>query len=364
MKASALEHIPDARPIVDALIDHALAARASDVHVEPVPDGYHIKLRIDGLLQPYDTLARPTGDAILNRLMVMGRLLTYHRDIPQEGRIQLPHTTRPPVDLRLAVIPTLHGLRAVLRMPAELIGPHGLADLNLTPDILDFLRGFAYAQCGLLAVTGPSGAGKTTTVYALLEYLQAQCPGTSVISLEDPIERSLPGITQIEITPFGQFDYARALKSILRQDPQVLALGEIRDAQTASLAVEAALTGHRLICTMHAGSPAAAISRWMEMGLERYQITAGVYGIVNQRLLRRKTGDEYSGRLPVANFALMDSDLRQAIATQANLDMINSVISRQRGFRPLAGLAQALVAAGRTDAAEVQRVLGHPAPET
>jgi type II secretory ATPase GspE/PulE/Tfp pilus assembly ATPase PilB-like protein len=192
----------------------------------------------------------------------------------------------------------------------------------------------------------------------LLPHIQADASGISVISLEDPIERGLAGVTQIEITPFGEFSYARALKSILRQDPQVLALGEIRDAQTASLAVEAALTGHRLICTMHAGSPAAAISRLLEMGIERYQITASVHGILNQRLVRRKMGDTYHGRVPVAQCALMDFALRQAIAAQADMDMINSVIKGQSGYASLAAMGQGLVAAGCTDFAEVQRVLG------
>jgi type II secretory ATPase GspE/PulE/Tfp pilus assembly ATPase PilB-like protein len=353
-----MEQLPDARPLVENLLDRALVGRASDVHIEPVAEGYELKFRIDGLLQRDETLSRQVGEALVNCLMVMGRLLTYRRDIPQEGRMPVGTAHHGTVELRLSVIPTLHGLRAVVRMPAELLGPHSLADLSLPEHALNFLYSFASAEQGLLAITGPAGSGKTTTVYALLQYIQTHAPGTSIISLEDPIERGLAGVTQIEITPFGEFGYARALKSILRQDPQVLALGEIRDAQTASLAVEAALTGHRLICTMHAGSPAAAISRWMEMGIERYQITASVHGILNQRLLRRKTGEKYHGRVPVAQCAWMDSALRGAIAAEGDMDMINEVINGQSGFRSLADLGQELIANGSTDAAEVQRVLG------
>ncbi len=355
---STTAQIPDARPGVENLLNHALADHASDVHIEPVAQGYEIKFRIDGLLQPQGTLPRDSGEAMVNCLMVMGRLLTYRRDIPQEGRVQLPTAHHGTLELRLSVIPTLHGLRAALRMPAELLRPHMLADLALPAGSLNFLHNFAQAQQGLLAVTGPAGSGKTTTVYALLQYIQTQAPGVSVISLEDPVECGLAGVTQIEITPFGELGYARALKSILRQDPQVLALGEIRDAQTASLAVEAALTGHRLICTMHAGTPAAAIGRLLEMGIERYQITASIYGIVNQRLLRRKAGDTYHGRVPIAQFAMMDVALRQAIAAQADMDMINKVIHGQSGFASLTALGQGLVDAGCTDFAEVQRVLG------
>lgn len=354
------QQLPDARPLVEKLMDRALADHASDVHIEPVSGGYELKLRIDGLLQPHDLLSRESGEAVVNCLMVMGRLLTYRRDIPQEGRMAVGTAHHGTLDVRLSVIPTLHGLRAVLRMPADLLGPHSLVDLALPAEALNFLYSFANAQQGLLAITGPAGSGKTTTVYALLEHIRNHAPGTSVISLEDPIERGIAGVTQVEITPFGEFGYARALKSILRQDPQVLALGEIRDAQTASLAVEAALTGHRLICTMHAGSPAAAISRWMEMGIEHYQITASVHGILNQRLLRRKTSDSYHGRVPLAQCAWMDSALRAAIAAQADMDMINEVIKRQPGFHSLADLAQDLIVQGSTDAAEVQRVLGVP----
>src|SRR5205085_3489143 len=143
-------------------------------------------------------------------------------------------------------------------------------------------------------------------------------PGLSVISLEDPVERHVPGVTQIEVKPFGELTYERALRSILRQDPQVLALGEIRDAATASLALQATLSGHRLICTLHAASPGGAIARLFEMGMEPYQITSAIFGVVAQRLLRRRQGDSYKGRVPIAEIALMNPALRQAILQRSD----------------------------------------------
>ncbi len=143
----------------------------------------------------------------------------------------------------------------------------------------------------MLLLTGPAGSGKTTTIYALLEHLVAHSPGLSIMSLEDPVERDIPGVTQIEVSPFGQLTYERVLRSLLRQDPQVLVLGEIRDAITAGLAAQAALSGHRLISTMHAGSPGGAIVRLLEMGLEPYQIASGLFGVVAIRLVRAATGN-------------------------------------------------------------------------
>ena len=359
-------HLPDARPLVDHFLAEAARRRSSDIHVEPAADGYEIKFRIDGLLETQKTFDQEAGEAVVNRLMIMARLLTYRQDVPQEGRITtaIPITdgTSPAphvrLELRLSVVPTRHGLRAVVRLPAELVQPRRLADLSLPPPIMAALERFARQDSGLLAVTGPAGSGKTTTVYALLEYMVEHCRGLSIVSLEDPVERDIAGVTQIEITPFGALSYQKALRSMLRQDPQVLALGEIRDAETASLAMQAALTGHRLVCTMHAGSPATAIRRWCEMGMERHQISSAVYGVLTQRLLRRRRGDDYRGRVPVAQFTAMSEPLRQAILADADAAALETAMARQAGFESLRACAAKLVEQGVTDSAEVLRVLG------
>ena len=347
---------PDVRPVVDSLIARALDRRASDIYVEPVADGFQIRFRMDGLLETIEQVPAETGESIVNRLMVMGHLLTYRRDIPQESRMSMDSPRR--LDVRLSVIPTLYGLRAVVRMPAELLAPHQLTDLFLPRDALDFLMEFCRADSGMLAVIGPAGAGKTTTIYALLDHLARTQPGISIVSLEDPIERGLPGVTQIEVSPFGELDYQRALRSMLRQDPQVLSIGEIRDNATASLAVQAALTGHRLVCTMHAGSPAGAVSRLLEMGVQRYQITSSLFGILNQRLVRRKTDTGYSGRLPVAQFVRMNQPLRTVLLDQSDMTGLEAAMQKSSTYRTLHDAALELMVHGITDQTEVNRVLG------
>lgn len=350
----------DARPVVERMLARAIQSRASDLHVEPTNLGYELRLRIDGILGAQETLEPAIGRAVVSRLMVMARLLTYRLDIPQEGRISISLPVgAADVELRLAIMPTIHGLRASLRMPADRLQAAVLAELNLPDSVRAGIESFAAADSGMFVFTGPAGSGKTTTIYALLRHLLTQSPGAAIVALEDPVERDLPGVTQIEVSPFGQLTYERALRSMLRQDPQVLMLGEIRDAATASLAVQAALSGHRLITTLHAASAGGAITRLLEMGIERYQVTSSLWGIASQRLARRRVADGmYRGRIPIAELVRMDAALRQAVLNRADADEMQRIYSKQVGFRSLADVAADWVAAGLTDAAEVSRALG------
>jgi general secretion pathway protein E len=351
--------MPDARQLVEEALDLALARGASDLHLEPMAGGYEARLRIDGVLQTLATHDLSVGRSMVTRLMVMGQLLTYRLDIPQEGRVRivLP-SAKETIEVRLAVIPTTHGLRAAVRMPAELTMPRRLSELGLPAPALAGLQSFAAADAGMLIVTGPAGSGKTTTLYALLQQIAEESPGTSIISLEDPVERDLPGVTQIEVSPFGELTYEKALRSILRQDPQVLMLGEIRDAAVASLAIQAALSGHRLLCTLHAATPATAIARLLEMGLEPYQITSALFGVIAQRLLRRKMDDGYRGRVPIAEFARSTPELRKLILSRADAEDLATALNNQPNHQSLRQSAQALVTAGITDNTEIDRVLG------
>ena len=350
----------DARQLVDQILNEAITQRASDVHVEPTAEGYDVRYRVDGLLRSVRQYDPTIGRTIVNRLMVMGQLLTYRLGVPQEGRIRvaLPAATGP-MEMRLAIIPTALGIRAAVRLPAEFIQPRTLEQLDLPVQVMEGLLRFARMDGGLLAMTGPAGSGKTTTIYALLQKIVELSPGLSIICLEDPVERNLPGVTQIEVSAFGEMRYERALKSILRQDPQVLMLGEIRDSATASLAIQAALSGHRLICTLHAGDPAGAIARLFEMGLEPYQITSALFGIVAQRLLRRKTaGGQYQGRIPAAEMVIMDDALRGAILGRADTDRLRKSYQSQGLYVSMRAVADDLAIRGLTDAAEISRVLG------
>jgi type II secretory ATPase GspE/PulE/Tfp pilus assembly ATPase PilB-like protein len=363
----------DARQLVDDLIDRAIAARASDIHVDPITDGCQIKFRIDGLLQSIESRPSDVGRMIVTRLMVMAKLLTYRPGVPQEGRAVVASnsaTNGAAIELRISIMPTTHGPRAAVRLPAELLQPQSLDDLMLPTEVLDGLKKFASADAGMLLLIGPAGAGKTTTIYALLRHIAQSSAGMSIVSLEDPVERDLSaaGIVQIEVSPFGELSYERALRSILRQDPQVLMLGEIRDAATASIAVQAALSGHRLICTLHASTPAGAIVRLLEMGVEPYQLTSAVFGITSQRLLRKREGETYRGRIPIAQFVEMDEALRRAILSRADIDTLQAGYSSQTSYRSLECVAAELVQQGRTDADEVKRIVGDtgvpPVPTT
>lgn len=342
------------------LLNRAIRDGASDLHLEPTAQGYEERLRIDGLLQTVSHHTFEAGRAMVGRLMVLAQLLTYRLDVPQEGRLSF--TPQPPadapLDLRLAVMPTTHGLRAAVRLPAERTQPGSLDDLGLPAPVGQGLKRFAAADGGMLVLTGPAGSGKTTTIYALLQYIAANHSGLSLIALEDPVERDLPGVTQIEVKPFGELTYERALRSILRQDPQVLMLGEIRDAATASLALQAALSGHRLISTLHAADPAGAIARLFEMGMEPYQVTSALFGVVAQRLARRTAPSGYKGRVPLAEFAAMDEPLRAAVLQRADAAALRAIYQKQPGYASMRSVAQTLVSHGTTDATEVQRVLG------
>jgi general secretion pathway protein E len=353
--------VPDVRPLVDLILADALKKRVSDVHVEPTAQGYELRFRIDGVLESDRTLESPVGRAVVARLMVMARLLTYRLDVPQEGRISVGGLAgNSGFELRLSVMPTIHGMRAALRMPAEQVHPAVLEDLSMPESVLAGLKNFAAADGGMLLVTGPAGSGKTTTIYSLLRQIAAGNSGLSIIALEDPVERAVAGVTQIEVSPFGQLTYEKALRSILRQDPQVLVLGEVRDAQTATLAVQAALSGHRLITALHAATPAGAIARLLEMGIEPYQITSSVFGVIAQRLVRRKAADGggYHGRIPLAEFVAMDGALKKAVLQRADADALAAAYCGQSGYRSIAEVGQAYLDQGVTDAPEVARVIG------
>ena len=248
---------------------------------------------------------------------------------------------------RVSTMPTVRGPRAVVRLPVD--GAAGtLAELSLPADVRRGLEGFAAADAGLLLVVGPAGSGKTTTLYALLAEIVRRGEGLSVVTLEDPVERRLTGVTQIEVTRQG-LTYETALRSMLRQDPQVLMLGEIRDPATAKLAAQAALSGHRLVATLHAADAAGAVGRLREMDVEPHAIRGTLFGVVAQRLVRRRVaeGEKYQGRVPVATFTRTSGDVLRRL-----------VVGEPVGLPTLHDAAAVLVADGVTDGAEVARVLG------
>lgn len=270
--------------LVHNLIVYAVDANASDIHLEPTVDGLRVRIRLDGRLQDTETFPSNVKSAIISRIKIMAKLDIAERRLPQDGRIRSNVRGRD-VDLRVATIPTLGGENIVLRI------------LDRSSIALDFKElGFAGAKLqgllkildvpnGMFLVTGPTGSGKTTTLYAALNRLND--PQRKIFTIEDPIEYQLAGINQIQVQPSIDFTFARALRSILRHDPDLIMVGEIRDLETAEMAVQSALTGHLVLSTLHTNGAAASISRLIDMGVEDYLMASTVKGILAQRLVRR-----------------------------------------------------------------------------
>ena len=258
---------------VDEILNRAISCGASDVHFDPTVSELLVKFRLDGVLEVVERLPKILADNVIARLKVLGGLLTYRNDIPQEGRIEIKTQTDGVLDERLAVFPTINGQRAVVRLFYQHKELAHLEQLGFSNYLYEKLKAIAAQSQGILLLTGPAGSGKSTTSAAMLRYILNSSPGKSIVSLEDPVEIRIDSVTQVQITAYGGMDFPTALRSLLRQDPQVLMIGEIRDAQTARIAVEAGLTGHFLMSTMHSGTPAAGFLRPALPSASRHHVT-------------------------------------------------------------------------------------------
>jgi general secretion pathway protein E len=270
---------------VDMVLAAARKAGVSDVHFQPTGDGLELKFRLDGVLKTVSVFPAQGAVNIIARLKVLAGLLTYHTDRPQEGRIRLPQDD---VEMRVCTFPTLHGERTVVRLFGGAERYQRLDDLGLPDDVLGPLRLQLSETSGAILVSGPAGSGKTTTVYACLREIARQGNGArSLVSIEDPIEVAVDGVAQSQVHLPAGLDLANGLRFLMRQDPEVIMVGEIRDRATADTALQASLSGHLLLSTFHAGSAAETIGRLSDMGIEPYILRSGLLAIVNQRLLRR-----------------------------------------------------------------------------
>lgn len=274
-----------ATELVERVLAASSQARASDAHFQPGPLGLELKFRVDGVLLPVATLPVKLAPNIVARLKVLADLLTYRTDIPQEGRIRAGEGE---IEMRLCTFPTLFGERAVVRLFADPDRFLSVADLGLPGDAARALTDALGTTTGAVVIAGPAGSGKTTTLYACLRELSVRSEGTrSLVTLEDPIEAVIPGVAQSQVNSAAGLTLESGLKSMLRQDPEVIAIGEIRDSATATVALQAALTGHLILTTFHAGGACEVISRLLDMGLEPYAIRSGLRTILGLRLVRR-----------------------------------------------------------------------------
>lgn len=380
--------------LVNQLLRQAVRAEASDLHLEPHEDGLRARMRVDGTMQTMFDRRDVPARRVVSRLKVMARLDIAETRLPQDGRIALRLGGRA-IDLRLSTLPGHYGERVVMRLLDRTSGLMGLDRLGLAPDQAALLQRLAALPNGIILATGPTGSGKTTSLYSLLRL--ADRAERNILTVEDPVEYDLPGISQTQVNADIGLTFARGLRSILRQDPDVILVGEIRDAETALVASEAALTGHLVFSSLHANNALSAVVRLRELGVDNYLISATLRGVVAQRLVRRLCpecrtshppsaaeaqvftghglaapallanskgcpaceGTGYDGRIGVFDILEIDEPLREAIDSGAPEARMRALTGRKGSALFAAALAR--VASGETALDEVRRVIGESA---
>ncbi len=373
--------------LVDLILNQAQAISASDIHLLPTENQMRMDWRIDGVLHHVADFSQELAPRITARLKVISHLLTYRTDIPQEGRLR--QQGEQAVETRISTFPTLYGEKVVVRLFVGSGQYKQLESLNLPDEISIELKRLLTQTGGVILMTGPAGSGKTTTIYACLREIIRESKGSrSLASLEDPIEVVVPTVAQSQVNPSAGFDMILGLRSLLRQDPEVIMVGEIRDRDTAETVFQASLSGHLVVTTFHAGSATEAVSRLSDMGIEPYLLRSGLLAILSQRLLRRlcacaqfsdaeedrlglpveqwkvpvgcaecgQTG--YRGRIVLTEMLQPNQvDVANAILNQADATVLHQ-LAIQSGMRTQWDRALEAVNQGITSAAEVRRILG------
>ena len=390
--AHDLEEMANQAPVirlVNLLLAEAVETGASDVHLEAEGRSMTVRYRVDGVLQPAPAPPPHLRAAVVSRLKIMAELDIAERRLPQDGRVRL-RTEGRELDVRVSTLPTLHGESVVLRL-LDLEGQRiELEGLGMGEDTFASLIAFAARPHGVLLNTGPTGSGKTTTLYALVDRLRTG--REKIVSVEDPVEIELPGIAQVPVNTKVGLTFARALRAILRQDPDVLLVGEMRDPETAEICIQAALTGHLVLSTLHTNDAPSALTRLVDLGVPDYLVASTVEGILAQRLVRKVCrqcaepqapdpavaremekagfgvdrirrgqgcsacrGTGYRGRTGVYELVMMDGDLRAELLRRPDADALRK-LAITRGMRPLRADGWRQVAAGVTTPEEVLRV--------
>lgn len=287
LRGLAAAKAPDVVQFVERMLGGAVRVGASDVHLHPLDAGTEIAFRVQGILHEVLTFPREHHKQLVARLKVMARLTTFHTDRPQDGHFVLAAAGGNPVDFRVSLLPTNHGERAVLRVANIGLALPDLAALGIPAALLERYRAMLTRPQGIVFLTGPTGSGKTTTIYGSLAHIKrSRGETTQIATIEDPIELDVPFLTQTQVKPDAGLTFAAGLRSILRQDPNVIMVGEIRDGETAHIAVQAGLTGHQIVTTVHADSAAGVFNRLIEMGVEPFLLASASLACLSQRLVR------------------------------------------------------------------------------
>ncbi len=377
--------------LVNLVIQRAVELRASDIHVEPFENRLKVRYRVDGVLEEGESPPTNLTAAVISRIKIMAKLNIAERRLPQDGRIML-RVQGKELDLRVSTVPTAHGESVVMRLLDRETVVFDFHRLGFTDEFLPRFEQVLQQPHGIMLVTGPTGSGKTTTLYTALSKLNQ--PTVKIITVEDPVEYQIEGINQIQAKPQIGLDFANALRSIVRQDPDIIMIGEMRDLETARIAIQSALTGHLVLSTLHTNNAAGGITRMLDMGVEDYLLTSTINGILAQRLVRRlepthaerypATPEEiakfdlrrfqpegeiflyrprgsaiaptgYLGRTTIVEFLVMDDALRRAVMRHAGMGELEQ-IAREAGMQTMYedGIRKAL--AGQTTIEEVLRV--------
>jgi len=373
---SALRDMASEAPVIrffNQAVERAMELEASDIHLERFDRRISLRFRVDGILVEQPSPPAALYEPLLCRVKIMSNLDIAERRRAQDGRIRMRLRGRN-VDMRVSIVPTMYGQDAAIRLQdRQRLAEISLIDLGFQQDHIDGLFRVASKSHGILLITGPTGSGKTTTLYAILRQLVSS--EVKIVTVEDPVEYAMDGVNQIPVNPAINLTFGNTLRNILRHDPDVILIGEIRDKETAEMAFQAALTGHMVLSTLHTNDVPGTFVRLVDMGVEPYLVNAAVEGVSAQRLLRRLCatcrgvegakegcrtcgGIGYRGRVGVMEFATLNAGVKRIMLEGGEEHRIREALATA-GYQPLMTAARKLITAGVTDEAEVARALGH-----
>lgn len=377
--------------LVNSIIERAATERASDIHLEPREADLHVRMRIDGLLRTILTVPKELQASVISRLKIMGGMNTSERRVPQDGRASI-RLKKQDIDLRINTLPTIHGETVVVRLLDKndsLFDPQGI---GLTGENLEKYNRLISSNNGMVLIVGPTGSGKSSTMYTMIRHLNTD--SVNLVTLEDPVEYNIDGVNQVQINEKTGMTFANGLRAILRQDPDIVAVGEIRDGETAEIAMRAAITGHLVLSTVHTFDAASTIDRLVDIGVEPYLIASGIRGIISQRLVRLVCphcrqeydpqpeefetiglpydahvkfyrgagcplcfGTGYRGRTGVFEILTLDRALRTSITGGATREELQGAIERSGSFKTMEASCGELVLSGVTTAEEARKTI-------